>query len=298
MKVPEKNEKVAERLARILIKLNAGERLDVNVLAAEFGVSKRTVDRDIDRLSSHLPLQQDEKSKKYFLEQSWLGKLKDKDIQTFARLAGISDLFPSLDMSFLRELLDSRANSIYSAKGYAYEDASQFAELFDYFSKAIAQKQQVAFLYNNELRIVEPYCLIHHHGCWYLAAVRQGQLRTYRLSRMALSTQVHALACFVPDPEIVAQVEHEDSIWIGQEKQEVILTVQAEVAFHFKQRELLPEQVVIKELDDGGLLVSSKISHTTQLLPLVRYWIPHVKIVNPETMQAELEMGLKGYLDF
>ena len=297
MKVPEKNEKVAERLARILIKLNVGERLDVNVLAAEFAVSKRTLDRDIDRLSSYLPLQQDEKSKKYFLEQRYLGKLEPKDVQTFARLAGIADLFPSLDMSFLRELLDSRANSIYSPKGYSSEDATQLTEFFEMFSTAIEQKRQVAFLYNHELRIVEPYRLIHHHGSWYLAAVKEGLIRVYRLSRMVISDGQHQLQSFTPDPKIIQQLNSEDSIWFGREKTKVILTVQTEVAFHFKQRELLPEQEIIEELHDGGLLVSSKISHTMQLLPLVRYWIPHVKIINPEHLQDELNAGLKEYLE-
>jgi hypothetical protein len=44
------------------------------------------------------------------------------------------------------------------------------------------------------------------------------------------------------------------------------------------------------------LLISSKITHITQILPLVRYWIPHLKIVNPESMQQQLEAELKGYL--
>ena len=81
-----------------------------------------------------------------------------------------------------------------------------------------------------------------------------------------------------------------------QEKQEIILSVHGDVALHFKQRQLLPEQLVIKALDDGGLLISSKISHVTQILPLVRYWIPHLKIVNPESLQQQLEAELKGYL--
>ena len=69
-----------------------------------------------------------------------------------------------------------------------------------------------------------------------------------------------------------------------------------DVALHFKQRQLLPEQLVIKALDDGGLLISSRITHITQILPLVRYWIPHLKIVNPESLQQQLEAELKGYL--
>ena len=93
------------------------------------------------------------------------------------------------------------------------------------------------------------------------------------------------------------QLEDENSIWFGQEKSEVILKVHADVVLHFMQRQLLPEQELVKELEDGGVLVSSKISHSMQLLPLVRYWIPHVEIISPEHLQDELETGLKIYLN-
>lgn len=33
-----------------------------------------------------------------------------------------------------------------------------------------------------------------------------------------------------------------------------------------------------------------------QLLPLIRFWIPHVKIINPKGLQEELEIGLKEYI--
>ena len=106
---------LAERLAKILVKLNDGVHLESKSLAKEFGVSKRTLDRDIDRLSSCLPLRQSSKTKKFYLEPHYLGQLKPQDIQNFAQLSGIAQLYPSLDISFLREILDSRANSIYSA---------------------------------------------------------------------------------------------------------------------------------------------------------------------------------------
>lgn len=288
-----KNETLANRLADILTRLNSGERLTVNLLAENHEAHPKTIRRDLVRLEScNLPIQKD--GKYFYLDPMYLGKLKLKDIQLFARISGIRHLYPSLDVSFIRELLDTR---VYDAKGYFVEDAAQFKNLFEFFSTAIRNHQQIAFLYKGEPRVVEPYKLLHHHGCWYLAAVRKSELRAYRLSRIELSVHAHELLGFKPDAAIIAQLESEESIWFGQEKQEIILTVHADVALHFKQRTLLPEQVILKYLDDGGLLLSSRITHTTQILPLVRYWIPHLKIVNPEGLQADLERELKDYLD-
>lgn len=289
-----KNETLANRLIDILTRLNSGEKLTVNLLAENYAAHPKTIRRDLVRLEScNLPIQRD--GRYFYLDPTYLGRLKLKDIQSFARISGVRHLYPNLDVSFIRELLDSR---IYDAKGYFVENASQFKALFEVFAEAIRKHEQVGFLYKSESRVVEPYKLVHHHGCWYLAAVRKGVLRAYRLSRIELSTHSHALLNFTPDKTILTQLEDEESIWFGQEKQEIILTVHADVASHFKQRLLLPEQNILKILDDGGLLISSRITHKTQLLPLVRYWIPHLKIVNPEGLQDEMESELKQYVNW
>ena len=290
------HERLADRLANILTKLNMGYQLSIKELASEFGVSTRTISRDFDRLNTYLPLLQDNETKRYYLEVNYLGKIAPKDIRNFAQLSGIGHLYPSLDMSFLRELLDSRSHQIYNVKGYSFEDASQFKELFKVIGKAIQEHSQIGFVYKGEPRLVQPYRLIHHHGSWYLAAVRKDQLRTYRISHIQLMHSPHENSQFVPDPNIVKLVENDDSIWFGQDKQEIILSIDSQVAFYFKQRSILPEQQIVKELNDGGLLVSSKINHDMQLLPLIRFWIPHLKIVNPVELQQEIEEGLKEYL--
>lgn len=295
-KSSEKSGQLAERLAKLLVKLNNGVHLDIKALASEFNVSERTIIRDIGRLeSTELVLQRDAQQR-YYLATHSTGVFKQKDIRSFARISGIQNLYPNLTTSFLTKLLD-REQLTYEAKGYAYEDASKFEHLLKMFSEAIEKNQQIGFLYNHEPRVVEPYRLIHHHGSWYLAAVRKGKLLTYRMSRITRSYQQHELSTFEPNPDILKQLEDEDSIWFGQEKSEVILKVHADVVLHFMQRQLLPEQELVKTLEDGGILVSSKISHAMQLLPLVRYWIPHVEIVSPEHLQDELEVGLKGYLE-
>ncbi|MFJ0306858.1 WYL domain-containing protein [Acinetobacter baumannii] len=290
------HERLADRLANILTKLNMGYQLSIKELASEFGVSTRTISRDFDRLNTYLPLLQDNENKRYYLESNYLGKIAPKDIRNFAQLSGVSHLYPSLDMSFLRELLDSRAHQIYSAKGYSFEDASQFKGLFKVLGKAIQEYRQIGFVYKGEPRLVQPYRLIHHHGSWYLAAVRKDQLRTYRISHIQLTHSSHEYSHFIPDQNIVKLVEDDDSIWFGQDKQEIILSIDSQVSFYFKQRPILPEQQIVKELHDGGLLVSSKINHDMQLLPLIRFWIPHLKIVSPKGLQRQLEISLKEYL--
>ena len=289
------HERLAERLANILTKLNTGYQLGVAELAHEFQVSTRTIERDFDRLNTYLPLLQDEYTKKYFLDPVYLGRFKLQDIQNFAQLSGISELYPSLDMSFLRGLLDERANQVFSAKGYYYENAQQFAEHFQVFAGAIHKRQKISFIYNDRLRHVDPYRLIHHQGSWYLAAAVADELRAYRLSKID-QVVVHESELFEHHLEVLTQLELSEGIWFAKHKQTVKISVRPEVALYFKQRLLLPEQQIILEDTTGGLLIDCQICHEIQLLPLVRYWIPYIKIIEPAHFQEKLEQDLQHYL--
>ena len=88
----------------------------------------------------------------------------------------------------------------------------------------------------------------------------------------------------------------EDGIWLSEEKQEIALKIDREVASYFKRRRLIANQVIEKELEDSGLIVSAKVGHPNQILPIVRYWIPQIRIISPETLQSEMESGLADYL--
>lgn len=295
----ERSEKLADRLATMLVMLDNGESLNLKELAIKFEVSERTLARDISRLKSaklDLGLVSDLEGEQKYRTTNKVFKLKD--IQKFAKISGAYGVYPELKPSFLKKLLADDQQGVYEAKGYAYEDASKLEKLLAMLSEAIEKNQQIGFLYNAEPRVVEPYRLIHHHGSWYLAAVKERKLRTYRVSRIEKFYELPTtLGMFKHDPKILEQLKNEDSIWFGQEKSEVILKVHADVVLHFMQRQLFPEQELVKTLEDGGILVSSKISHAMQLLPLVRYWIPHVEIISPEHLQNELETGLNGYLE-
>jgi predicted DNA-binding transcriptional regulator YafY len=73
--------------------------------------------------------------------------------------------------------------------------------------------------------------------------------------------------------------------------------VAPEVAGYFKRRKLIANQVIEKELQDGSLLVSARVGHPNQILPIVRYWIPHLRILSPESLQTDLKADLVDYLD-
>jgi len=285
------------RLAGILMKLNQGERLDACSLADEFGVSLRTIQRDLNIRFAYLPLQKD--NGRYYLDASFLGKLSNRDIKNFADLAGVRGLFPSLSDAFLRDIFDQRIEPSFLVKGHHYEDLSGKDQLFRNVEKAIIESRHIHFQYRKQHEMkkysaVEPYKLLNHKGIWYLAGKDDDKLKTFSFSRID-SLQV-AKTSFSPDKSVQDTLFNEDGIWFGSDKIEIVMTIAAEVTLYFKRRKLIANQIIEKELDDGSLIISTKVGHANQVLPIVRYWIPHIRIISPEGLQNELEESLSNYI--
>ena len=280
------------RLADMLRRFNQGERLGVAQLADIYGVNSRTIQRDLNERFAYLPLTKEDGA--YHLESFYLGKLNEQDIRHFAALSGVAGMFPALDNGFLRNVLDSRISAVYEVKGPMYEDVTQYQRLMEELKEAILHDSKVACVYDGKSRELLPYRLVHHNGRWYLAAVECGQ-EAPKVFRLGKLERVRVLADrFTPDAKVQAQIAGEESVWFG-EKMEVVLTVSREAAPHFRDRPLVPGQQVVKELADGGLIVSSRVVHENQILPIIRYWIPHVRVVSPEGLWERCLAGIRQF---
>jgi predicted DNA-binding transcriptional regulator YafY len=286
------------RLAQILVKLNQREKLDPQALADEFGVNLRTVQRDLNVRFAYLPLQKTDG--RYHLDPAYLGKLSTRDIERFASLAGVRGLFPTLSTDFLGEIFDNRIQSALLVKGHNYEDLAGKEDFFRQLERAIVARSHISFDYVKDDGIksytaVAPFKLINNKGIWYLVARDCDKLKTFAFAKIEGLNQLETR--FVHEPEIDKMLKEEDGIWLGEEKKEIVFKIAREIAGYFKRRKLIANQVIEKELEDGGLIISAKVGHSNQMLPIVRYWIPHIRIISPEGLQEEMEKELRNYLE-
>ena len=285
------HETVASRLASILLKLNQGESFNPQELADEFGVHERTIYRDLNRFACIVERASDGK---YRIVSEYRGKLRPKDLETFAKLVGVDELFPQNSSRFLMALLDTLSQSSFLVRGHHYEKLKPHDPQFQQLDSAIGDSKSCTLTYADKRRTLEPYRLVNNKGIWYLAATDDGRLKSFSLSR--ISQLVVGADSFEPRVDIQRQIEDDDDVWFGEEKTEVLLTVAPQVAYYFQRRKLLPQQVIDKELENGGLIVSSRVSDENQILPLVRYWIPHVRILEPGWLRDQLERDLRVFL--
>ncbi|MGF1717565.1 WYL domain-containing protein [Photobacterium chitinilyticum] len=284
--------KLANRLAEILTMLVDGQSVTIAGLSEQFGVSSRTIMRDFDRLN-YLDFIRDEKGIR--LDPKSMGIMSTKDLCNFATISGIRELFPSLDRHFLRMMFDSTQEPSYLVKGRKSQDLSEYKQLFDRLSKVIQKQHYIRFRYHNkDYAEVQPYRLVNYKDLWYLAAVDQGKLKTFQLVEIkALWEEKNR---FTTDDVVLQQIKNEETIWFGEQKLEVVLKVGPEAAYYFKRRDLVPAQEITKELNDGSLLVTSTVNNDKQIIPIVQYWIPHVKVISPECLQSTIDEQLYSYL--
>jgi predicted DNA-binding transcriptional regulator YafY len=285
---------LARRLAVLLLKLNHGERLSPAALARELGVAAATLRRDLSRRLAFLPLERERGG--WRLDAAFAGRLSTRDIEHLAALAATRGAPPAQEL--LRELFEGRVQRNFLA-GTRTAVPAEHPALARALEDAIVAHRRIDFeLLKDAQRLqayadVEPYRLLRHKGAWYLAARDAGQFKTFSLARMR-RLQVSPRR-FDPDPATERVLADDETLWQARER--VVLRVSPEAAPHFRRRKLIASQKLERTLEDGGLLLSVQAAHAGQVLPLVRYWMPHLRIVSPAAWQAELERGLAQYLE-
>ena len=287
---------VAYRLASILQKLNQGEKLDPNQLAEEYQVHRRTIMRDLTERFTFLPLNVNQGI--YSLEPSFLGKFDLEDINRFAKFASIRDLFGKIDQQFFQKYLTDSV----LIKRITYEKIGDKQAEFELISQAILQQHHLQFFYQRVQKKqgdtsvafeVEPYKLINNNGVWYLIALHDNKVKVFSFTRISLPKV--QTTTFDLNPAIKQRIETGDGIYFEGVMDEVILKINPSVAVYFTRRALLPNQEIIQELTDGTLIVLCRNVHEQQILPLVRYWLPNLTIVAPDSLKQKMMNELEQY---
>lgn len=288
-----KGEKLAQRLSGILARLHQGETLDKHQLAQQFDVDVRTIERDLgQRLRGIVERNADGL---WQLTHTARGTIPAKRLHDYARLAGTEHLFPDSSLRYLLEQLETpeprRATHVQPTP---HEDLRAQGPLFTQLQNAIEQHCECRFTYKAKPRRAQPYRLIHKSGVWYLAAEESGRLKNFSVALIE-DLQVDEASRFVPKRAHKDYIDDKDDVWFTEGTTEVLLRVAPEVAHYFTRRALLPRQQQ-REDSNGSLLVTTHINHINQLLPVVRYWLPHVRIVKPQQWHEDLAQGLKQVL--
>ncbi len=283
------HDKLAMRLAHILMRFNNGGRFSLEELASEFNVDIRTIQRDLNQRLSFMPIQKE--NGKYFLESFALGKLSVKDIQNFAMLSGIQELYPKLDEDFITDLLNSKVNSIFMIKNNGFEKVDY--ENFEIISVAILKHNILNFDYKDKNRKVKPYKLLNYQGIWYLIADEKDKLKHFTFSKIKNIRKNNET--FTPKEEFLDQILNDKNIWLDDSKK-AIVKLDKKAKEYFFRKNILNNFELIDE-DEQSYTLKVHFSYDDELLNVVKQWIPYIKIEKPFELKEKLDSILKDYLE-
>ncbi|WP_083994791.1 YafY family protein [Comamonas sp. E6] len=288
-----KGEKLAQRLSQILARVHRGDVLDKHQLAQEFQVDVRTIERDLgDRLCG---IVERSSNGQWQLTHTVRSSIPVKHLHGYARMSGTEHLFPDNSLRYLLEQLHTpEQQRTTHVQAVAHEDLRPRTREFLELQAAIEQRHPCQFNYKGKARNVQPYKLIHKNGVWYLAAEEGAKLKNFSIALID-HLLVDTSSLFAPKHSHKEYIEAKDDVWFTENTTEALLRVAPEVAHYFIRRPLLPKQHQWQDRD-GSLIVTTQINHIDQLLPVVRYWLPHVRIVKPVAWHEELQVGLQKAL--
>lgn len=298
-------DKTLTRLITIIARLNNGESLSVKELAEEFNVSSRTIQRDFnERLVSLYPIHKD--NKKWKMQDGYRLE-KTNSVEETVILDILEKITDSLGTTFslkakklLSKIKNEDFNPIYAKLDM--EDISSKIGDITLIEEAIKEKLEIECTYTFEAYKkklnLKPLKLANYEGFWYLIALdaRNDRLKKYHFKSVN-TIQLNAKT-FNVSSDIEKLLDNSINIWFNEQKEpfEVILWVDKKATKILKRKPISQSQRIIKEYPDGSCDASVMITDEREITSIVKYWIPHIKVVSPTEIKEKIMKDIKQYL--
>jgi len=298
-------DKILTRLTIILSRLNEGEALSVTELAKEFNVSERTIQRDFNERLVSFPVYQDKKKWKmmdgYKLEKST--SIEDAVVLDIMEklIEGAGKKFSMKAEHLLSKIKNQSFNPFYAKLDM--EDIGDKLKEVQQLESAIKSKQEIQCVYNfgdfSKTIDLKPLKIANYEGFWYLIALdaRNDLLKKYYLKNIKQITIKEKN--FSIDSSLDELLENAISVWFNEDVDpyRVTLELSSEIAKYFKRKPLSKTQRVEELREDGSMVVSVEITDDMEIIPIVKYWMPHIKVLEPLRIKETIMHDLGIYIN-
>ncbi len=208
-----RHDRLAVRLSLIISRLVAGETLSVRKLAAEFGVSVRTLRRDFRERLMYLDLEY--QSGYCRLRTAGSETQMVPDVLIFAHRSGMAGLFPGFDRRLVNALLMCDESPCVIAPASPVPSPSG-ALSFWRLIQAITGRRRVTLIAEEQrCERLAPCRLLIHQQAWYLVAEHDGHIAVFTLDEIHLVQPLQetfrrndSLCRLVEDPGFIQSLPH------------------------------------------------------------------------------------------
>ncbi len=294
-------DKALSRLIIIIQKLYHGEALSVSELAEEFGVSTKTVQRDLNARLHMLPLIKE--GQRWRLEDGYkvekIRSLEDKitldALSLVAHSAG--DEFGKRAHALISKIKNDDESHFYSKK--ILEDLSGDYELIKNIQMAISGSLTVSFGYGHKYKTVNPHKIVNFDGYWYLYGedVMEDKFKTFYLKNIR-SFRIDGGA-FKQNGDALDRLEKALNVWFEPNSPlfEVRLLIRSNIVKYFERRPLSVTQKLLKTCKNGDIEICITASSETEALYEIKKWMPDIAVISPQSLAFKIKNISTEFLD-
>ncbi len=295
------------RLGQMLRLFMEKEKIASAWLADYFRTTPRTIQRDLLLLKeSGFPLHEEKKGT-YRLSRDLVKNLEVFDDTELALMVAMKNIVGQLGQPFQKAadgVLDRLYDSVTSMPVFVkIDDAIPMdTSCINRLVKAIREKRQVEFRYSGKKGahavLLEPYRVVYYNGFWYLIGNEPatGLLKRYALDNIRdirLSK-----SGFKSIPENLDMVlRGSANIWFAEKTSLTVeVLIDSQVSHYFKRRKMFPTQEITEEKPDGSLVVVFRVGHFEAIRDILKSWIPHITILEPQAFRQKLLAEVKDWV--
>lgn len=292
-----------KRISIIVERIQNGEELSISVLAKEFDVATKSLQRDFKNIMQMFDglIERTEDGKK-FRKKAVKYAASDNDVLIEMLDSMSKDIgtdFYAKAHPLLKRLKNQIERPFYTRMDV--EDITMKLDIVQRVEEAISIKKLISFEYarpgleSKHFEKVGVFKIIVFNGFWYVLAEHKGHFKKFYLKEIQNIVLLDTI--FTPSKDIAESLENSVSIWFNPKVKpyEVILEVDERATIYLERKKIYPNQKLYKR-DDGTSEVVIKITHEEELFPILKYWIPHIRVQHPSDLQEKFESIIRTYL--
>ncbi len=296
-------QKQYKRHNEILERLGNGELLSITQLAQEWHTTTKTVQRDFKKLmEGNYGVIRADDGKRFMISKNQVtSKSADTAVKMLDSL--LSDMGGKL-YTKVQPVLHKIQRHIESPfyTRIDVEDISDTMDLIEDLEYAISKQKMITFEYKrwwkpDEIKTheeVKPYKIVIFNGYWYLIAQKRDF--TMHLYLKEIHNLKTSNKTFTLDEKILNSLEKAHNIYFNSQKEpfEVILLLDSDAIVYFERKPLKGQ--FLKKNKDGTAELTISATDKKEIFPILKTWLPQIRVIEPPELQEEFEEMMKKYL--
>ena len=297
------------RLGQILRIFMEKDKVSSSWLSKQFQATPRTIQRDLLLLKeSGFPLHEIKKGV-HQMSKDLVKNLEVFDDTELALVVALKNIVGQLGQPFQKAadgVLDRLYDCVTTMPVFVkIDDAVPLdGALLNRIIKAVREKKRVGFQYaagqgaGAHPVTLEPYRVVYFGGFWYLIGnePRTGILKRYALDQIVDFRLSKTVFKGIPG-NLDSILQGSANIWFTEERNlEVTVLIDTQVSHYFKRRKMFPTQEIREERPDGSLVVSFQMGQYEAIQNILKSWIPHIVILEPEEFKKDFLADVKWWV--